>query len=564
MSAKLATLAAVVCLVCAAIFNAPVNDEFGHFFAGLCYWQTGDTATFNVNPPLVRALATWPAFVSGMRVQTPPPNSYALRTEFKSGRELFMAEPERFQRFLIIGRLHVALITLAAAGVLYHWATALAGYQAGWLAAGLWLCQPQILAHGTLITGDVVCAAAVIVAVRCLLWTFEQLTVRRALTLGLAVAAAVLTKFTALVLLPIVVLAFAWNADRYSLRRLAVCLTLTCLMFMATIALPYRFEGWGKNLLEYQFLSATFHDLQQHIAGVANLGTAQALFALPVPVPEQLLLGMDRQQLDFEHGLPSYAAGYRGIHGWWWFYLYSMAVKMPLGTLLCVAAAGVALAGGRNQMAVGLAWPLLTLAALIVATCLQDGFAQQHRYILPAYPLLFLIIGVVAARTFASVQSLLGVPLKYFERTILLGFALSVAGCISAAPNWLSAFNGLAGGNTSGFKRLFNDASDWGQDTYRVRDWINAHQDGTPIYVQSSISGIREIRAVGAEEFEDFGGIVEQLRKPCWLVVSKSDYVMHTPFEEQFDPLPVHQYLGGTHVVYRLLPDTAPANGGAP
>lgn len=129
---------------------------------------------------------------------------------------------------------------------------------------------------------------------------------------------------------------------------------------------------------------------------------------------------------------------------------------------------------------------------------------------------------------------------------------LSLIGSVGVAPHWLSAFNVLAGGNRSGFKRMFNDASDWGQDTYRVRDWINSHRGGEPIYVRSTFSGHEELRAVGTKSFKESYQMVDNLPRPCWFVVSKSDYAIDAGLEHQLDGLPVTEWIGGTHVVYFL------------
>ena len=65
--------------------------------------------------------------------------------------------------------------------------------------------------------------------------------------------------------------------------------------------------------------------------------------AIPVPLPADFVQGIDVQRLDFERGMPSYLRGQWAEHGWWYYYLYVMVVKMPLGTwglaLLAVAAA---------------------------------------------------------------------------------------------------------------------------------------------------------------------------------------------------------------------------------
>ncbi len=555
MGCALGGLLAVGCLVYSAWNQAPVNDEFGHFYAGLRYWQFGDKATFKVNSPLLRSLTTLPAYLAGMECGRSESSAQTMslgRPEFNAGRQLFIADPPRFQFWLSFGRMAVVLTTILGAGILFLIATHLCDWKGGALAAGLWLFQPQILSHGVLITGDAFCAVCMLATVGTMNWTLKRLTLGGSLALGCMLGVSILAKFTAVVLLPITVLAFTWHADRYSLRRLLGCQAVALLIAIFVLGVPYGFAGWGKSLWDYHFLSGSFADLQSQIKNLFLQLSGMQTLPLPVPLPEQLLLGLDRQQVDFEDGLASYAAGLRDHHGWWWFYLFSMLVKLPLGTLWCIAVTVVLLIGKWKLLAPGLGLPLLALSMMVLVTCLQSGFAQQHRYILPAYPFLFLIIGVVASRALTIIETFGRISLRAYGWSIVAGAAMTVVGSMSVAPHWLSAFNALAGGNHRGFKCLFNDASDWGQDSYRVRDWINAHQGPAPIYLRSQFSGHGEISAVGASQFEELQHSVDQLPRPCWLVVSKSDYAIDGRLEQQLDPLTITETIAGTHVAYYL------------
>src|SRR5262249_43677115 len=64
------------------------------------------------------------------------------------------------------------------------------------------------------------------------------------------------------------------------------------------------------------------------------------------PVPEDWLRGIDVQRRDFEEfgrTRPSYLAGQWRERGWWYYYLYALAVKLPLGTIALILG-GLALA----------------------------------------------------------------------------------------------------------------------------------------------------------------------------------------------------------------------------
>ena len=69
-----------------------------------------------------------------------------------------------------------------------------------------------------------------------------------------------------------------------------------------------------------------------------------------MPLPKNYVLGVDLQKRDFEsYSQPSYLRGQFSPRGWWYYYLYALAVKVPLGT-----------------------WLLVGLAALLRASCVDS------------------------------------------------------------------------------------------------------------------------------------------------------------------------------------------------
>ena len=284
ISMVLGGLLAASCLCYSAFLQAPVNDEFGHLYAGLSYWQNGDKATFNVNPPLLRSIAAVPAQLLGLKAKNTDQLTFEgryARQEFSEGRKLFIEDPDKFQLALSLGRLFVVAVTMLGGAILFFWAKHLLGSEkggdqprawiAGCVAAGLWYSQPQILSHGALIAGDVFCAVCMLVTLLVLKWALKKLNVLRSTILGMSLGLTILAKFTGMVLLPIVLLAFAWNADRYSLRRLAGCLATTIAVALIVMPVPYAFEGIGGNFLEYELLSAGFSELQAQAQALAAL-----------------------------------------------------------------------------------------------------------------------------------------------------------------------------------------------------------------------------------------------------------------------------------------------------
>jgi hypothetical protein len=92
------------------------------------------------------------------------------------------------------------------------------------------------------------------------------------------------------------------------------------------------------------------------------------------------------------------------------------------------------------------------------------------RYMLPTLPLMFLACGAVAARGAGGGRA---------GRIALAVLCLWVAaGTLRTWPYYLSYFNDLAGGPANGVFYLDDSNIDWGQDLYRLRDYLDAHPHG--------------------------------------------------------------------------------------
>lgn len=125
---------------------------------------------------------------------------------------------------------------------------------------------------------------------------------------------------------------------------------------LGVLNLGYGFEGSFTRLRDFKFVSdlltgTKLDFLSSQGEGIPssaansnsalfkprslNRFTYTRLADLPVPLPRNYLLGIDIQQRDFEHyGRPSYLGGTWCDHGWWYYYLYACAIKLPLGLSL--------------------------------------------------------------------------------------------------------------------------------------------------------------------------------------------------------------------------------------
>jgi 4-amino-4-deoxy-L-arabinose transferase-like glycosyltransferase len=469
-------------LAWAATRHSPTIDEVGHLAAGLNHWQTGAFDLYRVNPPLVRTVATLPLALKGIKAPEPtgktaPPH----RPEFELGRQFVRDNGERAFRCFTVARWACLPFALLGLYVCYRWARDLYGPWAGLLAGALWCFCPNVLANGQMITPDTG-AAAFGLAACYLFWRWLRApSWGRALAAGVTLGLAELCKASWVLLFPLWPLLWAlWRVSRRpaeagrSWRREGLQLSLALFLALDVLNLGYGFEGTGEALGRLRFVS-------QALSREGKAGERENRFAgtglgdLPVPLPRNYVEGIDVQKRDFERGFQSYLRGEWRHGGWWYYYLYGLGVKLPLGTLLLLLLALLSAAAARGA---GPGWraeavllaPGLLLLALVSS---QTGFNHHLRYALPALPFLFVWAGRAAALA----------PARPRAWGALVGGALacSAAGSLAVYPHSLSYFNALAGGPLRGSEHLVDSNVDWGQDLLYLRRWLEGHPEAKPL-----------------------------------------------------------------------------------
>lgn len=168
-----------------------------------------------------------------------------------------------------------------------------------------------------------------------------------------SLATGVLLGLAQLCKMTLLVLVFIWPLMYYIARRrpLLKCAE-TCrlrqpvqvgaiiLLALYVINSGYGFDGTFKRLGTYRFVSSKLGGTEPFsVRGGSNRFSDSFLSLIPVPLPEQYLLGLDQICAETEAGRPSYLRGKWRSHGLWYYYPYAAAIKLPLGTIALLAAA---------------------------------------------------------------------------------------------------------------------------------------------------------------------------------------------------------------------------------
>jgi 4-amino-4-deoxy-L-arabinose transferase-like glycosyltransferase len=475
--------------------NFACIDEVAHLAAGVAQWETGDFAPYRVNPPLVRMLATLPVTAAK------PVTDYSDlrdfpgdRAEWELGHEFMKANATRYFDLLCLARLAGVAWSMLGGLLVFCWACELYGTGGGILALLLWCFSPNILAFAQLIVPDVPATVAGLAATYSFWRYLRAPSWERAFLAGLLLGLAQLTKYTLLIFYgvwPLLGLLWLVGPKGTQLRRVGWCKLavqglLVVLLSIYVINSGYAFKGTFKRLGDYPFVSRLFggvppEGFYRYESGLyGNRFRDTWMEHLMVPLPEDFLRGIDVQRVDFEKGLNSYLAGewrHEGEGGWWYYYLYALVVKVPLGTWGLVLANLVLTIGCSRFRAawcdeVVLALPAAAILALVSS---QTGFNHHMRYVLPMFPFVMVSAGKLA----------------YFIRAVcwpaalvilaLLGWALG--SCLLIYPHTMSYFNELAGGPENGAAHLVDSNIDWGQDLLYLKDWLEQHPECRPLHL---------------------------------------------------------------------------------
>lgn len=491
--------------------HCPTLNEPGHLVAGISNWRFGRFDVYKVNPPLPRMIAALPILAAGCKTDWGVfYEGVGARSEFALGENFVAANEERSVWIFTLARWACVPLSLLGGYVCFHWARELYGLAAGLLALTLWCFCPNMLAHGALITSDSSATALGLAACYTFWRWLRRPTWWHTLISGLVFGLAELSKSTLIIffpLWPILWLVYRWphrcNMQGRDYVRELTMLIMRTVLSVYVINLGYGFEESGIRLGDFRFVSAEWgaeHGEEKVLPRSGNRFSKSWLAMIPIPLPKNYVLGIDLQKRDFEdYNQSSYLCGEFQDKGWWYYYLYALAIKVPLGTWLLFILAttrGIwwqgssapspppspkgrgsnAASSGRGSQKID--WRdefiLLTPAGVILAfVSSQTGFSEHMRYVLPIFPFMFVWISrvtVVFNRRNWILASVASTALTW-----------SIISSLSVYPHSLSYFNELVGGPKGGPNHLIHSNVDWGQDLLFLKHWLDKHPEAKPL-----------------------------------------------------------------------------------
>jgi hypothetical protein len=391
------------------------------------------------------------------------------------------------------------------------WAWRLGGRVAAVIALAAFCLDPNFLAHSLLVKNDVSITLIFVVMMAGIFLLGQRATVVRLLSIVLLVAAAVTTKFSGILVFPIIAIALgirAWIANPWPVLRwtlvtrfkrgvaaaiiLAASLVFSCAFTWGCYG--FRFGPSGDPSIHFDFtvpitlcgknemilrqdpvpVEPTNAELQQWLDQWRPSATVKLVnWANHHHLMPQAWLYGFLYTYGSSLARRSFLCGQHRLQGWWYYFPLAMLFKTPLATLVALALAAIVWFFLRRSREARDAW---TTCSILVAPAAYFLFALHTnlniglRHIFPIYPFLFIFIGVTARRAIRRWPRRAGVVVAFLFAGLLIE-------TLAAYPNFIPFFNVAAGGSRGGLALLSDSNMDWGQDLPALAAWQRAHPD---------------------------------------------------------------------------------------
>jgi 4-amino-4-deoxy-L-arabinose transferase-like glycosyltransferase len=456
-------------------------DEGNHIFAGYMAWKHHDHGLNPEHPPFVKMVAALPLLFMDLR-EPVLGNRYFKSESYLSGRDLIFGND--FDRVIFRARMGAACFALLLALVVFLTAREMFGTGAGLLALALVVFEPNLLAHGAMVTTDTGAAGFLLLTIYAFYRYVKAPSTTRLLAVGVAAGLMAITKHSAVLLAPMLgLLALTelvrrraplaagdgqWAAAEGAAAESRVKQALRFVLAAAVIVLVAAALLWTCYGFRFAARPAGW---QLNPPFEATLGTLAPREARAVTaalrwhlLPESYLFGLADVR-SVANVWPSYIFGKVYAHGVWFYFPVAFAIKATLGLLGLLLLTIFALASGRlrkGREVLFLAIPPGLYMLVSMTSQLNIGV----RHIL----LVFVFCCVLAA---GGAWALVRSDRRWLWPVAAL-LLLHVGSSLRAFPvSYMAYSNELWGGPSATYKYLTDSNTDWGQQLKATKRYLD-------------------------------------------------------------------------------------------
>jgi Dolichyl-phosphate-mannose-protein mannosyltransferase len=384
------------------------------------------------------------------------------------------------------GRYATIALSLLLALYVLKWSYELYGRNGALLSLSLYVFDPNLLAHGQLVTADLPAALMTTMALYHF-WHFLKFGgKRRALFSAVTLGLSQLAKYSCIYLYPIF-LAIAAIYCRFrpptggskpdqshgltwNLRHWFIVITFFAAVSIVTINLGFDFDGIGTPLSGYTLKDPLFKKLQ----------ATPIIGNMPLPLPVPYVQGLDLVKVEERMGQAwgnIYMAGQLRVnhhdgtlHGFPGYYFYAAFFKVPIANQIIFLVALVGYFSSRGQPAVrGLRRDEIFLLVPILLYWIYFNFLFNAqigiRHVLPVFALATIFCGRFLAAPDSKVR-------RYTAVVLVIWAAVST---LSYYPHFISYFNEFVPDRKLAYRHLADSNLDWRGNEWYLKEYTRRH-----------------------------------------------------------------------------------------
>ena len=322
------------------------NDETAHIPAGYYHLVAEDFQLNTEHPPLVKMWAALPLlFIQPKEpiITEKTDADFAQRSAMVE-QQFWFANQTQFLRIGFWTRLMMIPLAVLLGVVIFIFTRTISNSTAALIAVFMYSIEPTILAHGRVVHTDLAAALGYLLFFFALFQYHRFPTHRQAILLGVVTALALLTKYSMVILVPLLALyalALAWSYRRDSIRlkKLMIHAVAVTGIVILMINAVYFFRHDQMSDPDRGWLLSTSQPYSNAIY--------QGITALGHVIPTYYLFGVYKVAIHNHYGHPAFLLGKYSNDGWRYYFPVAFALKTTIPFLLLSV---VALAWGIFQI----------------------------------------------------------------------------------------------------------------------------------------------------------------------------------------------------------------------
>jgi len=435
-------------------YEGAISDEQFYPGVGKYLVETGNfslvTIALQSHPPLsyyINSLFLYPS-KDPIWKQSP----YSLRN---------VVEYYGLDYILLITRIPIALVSLLLSFYIYKWAKELYGKKAGLFALLLYAFEPTILAHSSFTTTDIVAVAFMFIAIY-YLWRYDnQQTKTRLAIAGVTLGLALLTKYSALILVP---LTFAFLIYKYH-KNIREINTWKIIVGYFSIAFLIVWASYG---FQFSTISNEIHSKEKAMNFIdkkySGFTKEVIITGMNIPIPATTYIGgLGYNVYHSAVGHYNYFFGEVSLEAKWYYHPIIFLSKSPIPLLIILAI----LISGIIYKKKTIKWKdekylIIPIIVYLIFLWFIINLNLGLRHSLPIYPFMFVLASSIISFKFKASK---GKTIYKIVLTMMIIWYIVEA--LFILPHNLSYFNEFVG-SENGWLYFADTDVDWGG--YEVKE----------------------------------------------------------------------------------------------